>query len=517
MDSTITAPLDPVVMAQQIQALIANVQELMKQNEDLKRKVRLEGTSTSHSWRNRNDNDDEAYSPGNSKRETSEHTAQSTHGSNQMIKNFSKEFDEVKNAMKGKTAGTRRVSNSTDTPSKNSPIPIPFPTHPEPKPKAEAEAEAEAEAGKEKAGVAAEVEEVTPEASPHRLWLKRWRRRQLLRLRLEMELLSRAKGRCGGVRDDNESMIILSFLRRVQKHRPSLRDEPKSMISESKAVLVRVEQQSKLPIPSGDELEILVAFAGIYPDDLFHVKSIHAQIITNSVSKNQFLATKLVKAYCDLGHVGDARKVFDLFSQPKTILCNAMAFMEFLDFEMGGEVIRKAVDKEVESDQYFLGSSMNNFLVKFNSIDEARRVFDAMAERKVICWNLMIGGYVQAHHFNEAFGLFFEMHRLGIRPSQVTMASIIQAYMETRNLKLGKFVHGCVFGLGMGYDVLVLISLVDMNGCGMPGHGHQADGVYKKMIKEGLIKPNQTTFVAVLTACNHSGLVEEGFTLFHRM
>ena len=74
---------------------------------------------------------------------------------------------------------------------------------------------------------------------------------------------------------------------------------------------------------------------------------------------------------------------------------------------MGREVIRNAVDKGVESDRYFLGSSMNNFLVKFNSIDEARRVFDAMAERELIFWNLMIGGYVQAHHFNEAFGFFF--------------------------------------------------------------------------------------------------------------
>ena len=61
---------------------------------------------------------------------------------------------------------------------------------------------------------------------------------------------------------------------------------------------------------------------------------------------------------------------------------------------MGREVIRNAVDKGVESDQYFLGSSMNNFLVKFNRIDEARRVFDAMAERELICWNLMIGGFV---------------------------------------------------------------------------------------------------------------------------
>nr|POF03053.1 hypothetical protein CFP56_70075 [Quercus suber] len=36
MDSTTIAPSDQVAMAQQIQALTANVQELMKQNEDLK-------------------------------------------------------------------------------------------------------------------------------------------------------------------------------------------------------------------------------------------------------------------------------------------------------------------------------------------------------------------------------------------------------------------------------------------------------------------------------------------------
>ena len=74
MDSTTTAPSNPVVMAQQIQALIANVQELMKQNEDLKWKVHLEGTSTSQSRHNCNDNDDEAHSLVNSRRETFEHT-----------------------------------------------------------------------------------------------------------------------------------------------------------------------------------------------------------------------------------------------------------------------------------------------------------------------------------------------------------------------------------------------------------------------------------------------------------
>ncbi|KAK7849927.1 pentatricopeptide repeat-containing protein [Quercus suber] len=111
----------------------------------------------------------------------------------------------------------------------------------------------------------------------------------------------------------------------------------------------------------------------------------------------------------------------------------------------------------------------------------------------------MIGGYMQAHHFNEAFGLFFDMHRLGIRPSQVTIASIIQAYMETRNLKLGKFVHGCVFGLGMGYDVLVLTSLVDMNG--KMGDVESAQSVFVSMpdlFKMGWCEKLLTSFKVVV-------------------
>ena len=51
-----------------------------------------------------NDNDDKTYSLGNSRRETSKHTTQLTHGNIQMMKNMRKELDEVKNAIKGKTA-----------------------------------------------------------------------------------------------------------------------------------------------------------------------------------------------------------------------------------------------------------------------------------------------------------------------------------------------------------------------------------------------------------------------------
>ena len=76
----------------------------MKQNEELKWKACLGTLNMSQSRRNRNDNDDKAKSPENSRRETSAHIAQSTHGSDQMMKNMRKELDVVKNPMKGKTA-----------------------------------------------------------------------------------------------------------------------------------------------------------------------------------------------------------------------------------------------------------------------------------------------------------------------------------------------------------------------------------------------------------------------------
>ena len=64
------------------------MQELKKQNEDLKRRMRLEGINTSQSRRNCNDNDDETHSLGNTKRENSKHTTQSTYGNVQMMKNM---------------------------------------------------------------------------------------------------------------------------------------------------------------------------------------------------------------------------------------------------------------------------------------------------------------------------------------------------------------------------------------------------------------------------------------------
>lgn len=279
---------------------------------------------------------------------------------------------------------------------------------------------------------------------------------------------------------------------------------------------------------------------------LVHVKSLHAQIITNSVFSDHFLASKLVKAYSDLGLLSIARQVFDQISHPKTILCNAMivgymknqqykealqlfkmmgschieidsytcnfalkACTGLFDNEMGMEIISTAVVRGFHLDPYF-GSSMINFLVKSGNLDEAREVFDQMPERDVVCWNSMIGGYVQNCLFKEAVGMFFDMIGHGIKPSPVTIASLIKACEESRVLKLGKCVHGFVLAFGMGDDVLALTALLYMY-CNM-GDTESACRVFNDMPSRNLVSWN-----AMISGYVQNGMTHESFSLFHRL
>ncbi|KAM6567649.1 hypothetical protein CsatA_026777 [Cannabis sativa] len=279
---------------------------------------------------------------------------------------------------------------------------------------------------------------------------------------------------------------------------------------------------------------------------LASIKAIHAQLITHNMSKYQYLCTKLIALYCDLGSLSVAHNVFDQFSQPKTILCNALingylknelyfeaielfkmmgfcnlkidsytchfvlkACIGLSDYELGLEVVKFAVEKKIGREK-FLGTAIINFLVRFGKLDDARRVFDGMIERDVVCWNSMIGGYVQADQFNEAFFMFFKMRNCGINPSALTIVSLIQACARSGNLELGKCVHGCAIELGMTNDVLVVTSFINMYS--NLGEIEGAHLVFETMSNRNLVSWN-----AMILGFVQNGLVLESISLFNRL
>ncbi|GAB2267008.1 hypothetical protein Dimus_001994, partial [Dionaea muscipula] len=186
----------------------------------------------------------------------------------------------------------------------------------------------------------------------------------------------------------------------------------------------------------------------------------------------------------------------------------------------------------------FVQTGLVNFYAKCCEVRRARKMFDEIPERNLVVWSAMISGYVTNGLFNEAFGLFREMQKTGIVPDEVTMVSVISACALSGALDVGRWVHAYINKLGIRGDTELGTALVNMYAkCGliekgreifdaMPvkdtkawssmivgfaAHGlaNEALELFSKM-QEAKVRPNHVTYLGVLSACAHSGLVSKG-------
>ncbi|XP_077210105.1 tetratricopeptide repeat (TPR)-like superfamily protein [Tasmannia lanceolata] len=196
---------------------------------------------------------------------------------------------------------------------------------------------------------------------------------------------------------------------------------------------------------------------------------------------------------------------------------------------------------------------VNNSLIHFYAtcgyLDIARKVFDEMPQRTVVSWNVVIDGYVCWGEFETALGLFKEMVGKSFEPDKFTMQSVVSACAGLGALSLGLWSHVYVlrkFSREVADDVLMNNSLLDMYcKCGslcvacqlfekMPKrdvtswnamilgfaiHGcvDKALDALDRMCTVECLRPNSITFVGVLSAFNHRGLVREGRMYFDLM
>ncbi|CAN6442860.1 unnamed protein product [Victoria cruziana] len=179
-------------------------------------------------------------------------------------------------------------------------------------------------------------------------------------------------------------------------------------------------------------------------------------------------------------------------------------------------------------------------------LDCARRFFDNMPVKNVIVWTTMINGYAQNCFLDSALSLFNEMVEAGIKPNEVTLCSVLSSCAKLGNLELGEHIHAYIKREKIQIGVILGTSLIDMyakNGrieiasklfgnmpernsatwnaliCGMAMHGHAEKSLhlYLEMRKEDAILPNDITFVGVLSACCHAGLIDVGQEVFNSM
>jgi pentatricopeptide repeat protein len=194
-----------------------------------------------------------------------------------------------------------------------------------------------------------------------------------------------------------------------------------------------------------------------------------------------------------------------------------------------------------------LATSLMRCFANCGDGDGARKLFDEMPVRDAVTWNVLISCYARNRRTKDALKLFEEMRGRdsGAEPDDVTCILLLQACTRLGALDFGEQVWAYAEEHGYGGELKVRNSLITMYSrcgcvdkayrvfCGTPqksvvtwsamisglaanGFGHDAISAFEEMIRSD-VAPDEQTFTGVLSACSHSGLVDEGFRFFDMM
>ncbi|KAJ6842938.1 pentatricopeptide repeat-containing protein [Iris pallida] len=191
------------------------------------------------------------------------------------------------------------------------------------------------------------------------------------------------------------------------------------------------------------------------------------------------------------------------------------------------------------------GNALLDMYAKCERMEEAKRVFGGMAERDVVSWTSMMSCLAGCERARDAIQLFHGMMESGVEPDKVVLSAVLSACASLGALDSGRWVREYIDRKGFEWDAHIGTALVDMyakcgcldeavatfhempyrnisswnaliGGLAMHGCGNDALQYFDLMVREG-IAPNEVTFVAVLSACSHSGLLVQGRRLFNSM
>ncbi|OIT37548.1 PREDICTED: pentatricopeptide repeat-containing protein At2g13600-like [Nicotiana attenuata] len=212
---------------------------------------------------------------------------------------------------------------------------------------------------------------------------------------------------------------------------------------------------------------------------------------------------------------------------------------------------RKVFESWLPEQHVPLWNSLLSGYIHNELIEDAKALFENMPEKTIVSWTSMMTGYVQKDLPQEGLNLLAKMYsgKEGsmLEGNCLTFVVALEACARLTDLNKGKQIHAKIIrALPDAYDnVAVGTALVDMYsksgnlcytlrlfdameeknvvswtsaimGFAIHGFASQALELFQRMVNMGIM-PNEVTFIAVLTACSHCGLVDEGMQYFTQM
>lgn len=260
----------------------------------------------------------------------------------------------------------------------------------------------------------------------------------------------------------------------------------------------------------------------------------------------------MIDGYAQIGDSEEALYLFQkmvnegLKASNVTVMGALQACANLCDLQHGMFIHELGNRLGLDSDVSVMNSLISMYC-KCKRVDLAAELFSNLKEKTLVSWNAMILGYAQNGRTIEAINLFCKMQQHNMKSDSFTLVSVITAVADLSVLRQAKWIHGLTIRTFLDKNVFVMTALVDMyakcgavhtarklfdmtedkhvttwnamiDGYGTHGFGKEATELFDEMCKGNInISPNGVTFLCVISACSHAGLVKEGRHYFSIM
>ncbi|CAL4912762.1 unnamed protein product [Urochloa decumbens] len=271
---------------------------------------------------------------------------------------------------------------------------------------------------------------------------------------------------------------------------------------------------------------------------------VHAHVVKAGCESDAFVRNALIGMHASCGDLGVAAALFDSGARGDAVAWSAMisGCARRGDIGAARELFDESPVKDLVS-----WNVMITAYAKRGEMALARELFDRVPDRDVVSWNTMISGFVRSGSHRHAMELFEQMQCVGEKPDTVTVLSLLSACADSGDLDVGRRLHSYLSERfsRTGLTTVLGNALIDMyakcgsmknaheafwamrdkdvstwnsiiGGLALHGHVNESIDLFEKMLK-GNVKPDEITFVAVLVACSHGGMVHKGHKYFNLM
>ncbi|XVE59548.1 hypothetical protein DITRI_Ditri05aG0054700 [Diplodiscus trichospermus] len=313
--------------------------------------------------------------------------------------------------------------------------------------------------------------------------------------------------------------------------------------------------------------------------ELGFARQLHCRVLKDGFSFDPTIKTTLMLAYCKCCEMDDAFKLFLMLHDAQNVVSwtamisghlqngeteqalrlfclmnkegvrpNHFTYSAILtakpsvsSFQIHAQVIKANYEKWPS-----VGTALLDAYVKLGNVEEAAKAFDQIDEKDIVAWSAMLAGYAQIGDSEEASKIFIQLVKEGIKPNEFTFSSVINACAApTAPLEQGKQFHAWSIKSKLSDALCVSSALITMHakrgnidnayqvfkrqrkrdlvswnsmisGYAQHGHAKKALKVFEEMKRQNM-EMDDITFIGVLSACSHSGLVDEGEKYFDMM